>query len=449
MPGNGGYQNGTNRENFALSHCPMPPSLPTSCGARLLAGGCIATRGITRQKVLFSQCQQCVWQRMFNDTNPATSTSNGYAGCPRLYGQQLLGHCGRPPKDTSFWDRPTGPLDISSSWQSPHTIGQQCACINGTEFECTAPSDDGHGGQLIPPSVLHGLPGRCDLNIFFGTLWWQRVKQYAIANGIAVLVVNPFTFDGWESWPAEWANGHGYDPPFFRRLGDFLGDTAAPPHFRALNPRKLAFRGWSGGAQMVSWIFQLAAEDQLGPNFGVVAGLLAAGGSYVCYDSPPLARGTCANCSDAPGPLHPGCSSDVVASGQSVNCQMCCPEGFTEQHYFDNPEQYQRHPWTFLVQTEVDQGADSCASVHYHSEMLRHGARSELYRISANRTKCYAVGEPGDPAVPPSDHYASLCASPNMVSLNHSQAAADMVLPFVLFLQDAFANHSSIGSAKA
>ena len=39
--------------------------------------------------------------------------------------------------------------------------------------------------------------------------------------------------------------------------------------------------------------------------------------------------------------------------------------------------------------------------------------------------------------------YARFCPSPNMVSLNHSQASAEMVVPFTRFLLDAFENFAA------
>ena len=64
-------------------------------------------------------------------------------------------------------------------------------------------------------------------------------------------------------------------------------------------------------------------------------------------------------------------------------CEYCCPDRFTEDWYHEHPEDYPTHPATFLGQTEVDAGADSCASVHYHNEMVARGAgnRSELHTV--------------------------------------------------------------------
>lgn len=39
-----------------------------------------------------------------------------------------------------------------------------------------------------------------------------------------------------------------------------------------------------------------------------------------------------------------------------------------------------------MAQTAIDQGSDSCAAKHCHSEMLAHGAHSELHTIPDNPT---------------------------------------------------------------
>ena len=107
-------------------------------------------------------------------------------------------------------------------------------------------------------------------------------------------------------------------------------------------------------------MIQLWASGQLG-GLRVVAGIMSAGASYACYDTPPLARGVCANCSMS-GSVQLGCSNVTKSKGVEPNCEYCCPDHFTEEHYFDHPEDYVTHPWTFLFQTEIDSDADSCAT---------------------------------------------------------------------------------------
>jgi hypothetical protein len=295
---------------------------------------------------------------------------------------------------------------------------------------------------------LPGVVGDCNLDIFFGGLWWQRIKQLLLHNNVAVMVVNPYYFDSWEAWDSVWDAAGSYDPPVFKALADFLApadvhasDRAlAPPLFRDLNRNNVAFHGWSGGAQMVSYLIELAASGHL-PGLGVAAGVMTAGGSYGCYDTPPAARGVCSNCSASHNLV--GCSSDLVKHGIQPACSFCCPNNFTEAWYESHPEDYASHPWTFLAQTEIDGGSDSCAGKHYHETMLAHGAHSELHIIPLDRMRCYSIGDPDDPDVPAFDTFAKFCANPNMTSLNHSIADAAMVGPVVKFLLKAFGNRSA------
>ena len=56
--------------------------------------------------------------------------------------------------------------------------------------------------RYVPPG------GFCDSDLFFGAIWFQRVKQYCLLNGIAVVEVNNFVRDGWESWGDIWNGPH-------------------------------------------------------------------------------------------------------------------------------------------------------------------------------------------------------------------------------------------------
>jgi hypothetical protein len=56
--------------------------------------------------------------------------------------------------------------------------------------------------RYVPPG------GFCDSDLFFGAIWFQRVKQYCLLNGIAVMEVNNFVRDGWESWGDIWNGPH-------------------------------------------------------------------------------------------------------------------------------------------------------------------------------------------------------------------------------------------------
>jgi hypothetical protein len=153
----------------------------------------------------------------------------------------------------------------------------------------------------------------------------------------------------------------GEDPAFFKQLGVEL---AAGKH-GALNPSRVGFHGWSGGAQMVSnlahvWAVSLslppssplpagwtAAWDRDGgpdnraplnpalqagllPGIEMKAGVMMSGGSQQCYNAPPLATAQCAGCDPSYDCMTAGCSG-AVAKGTKPCCNMCCPQGATEQ----------------------------------------------------------------------------------------------------------------------
>lgn len=256
-------------------------------------------------------------------------------------------------------------------FQSPYKMGMQCSCFapHGL-FNCTVPKDNGQH-----PSPRNSVG--CSLDDFAGGIWFQRIKQLLLSNGIAVAVLNPYIFDGWDAYETVWQ--HGQDPPFLQKLAQELSTPAGS--FKGLiDPKRVAFHGWSGSAQMVSWSFNMAASGQL-PGLKVKAGVMMAGGSHACYDMPQpynmsahaIATGVCSNCNPDPAckrngswPYEPdhGCSSKLVAAGERPCCMFCCPDRYTERWYAEHPEDYNSHPATFLGQTEVDSGADSCAASH-------------------------------------------------------------------------------------
>jgi len=80
--------------------------------------------------------------------------------------------------------------------------------------------------------------------------------------------------------------------------------------FGTLNPAKIVVRGWSGGAQLVSWLYQLQATNTLpGRDVTIAGGVMLSGGSYTCYNDPndptlpvqPVT--TCQGCTSG-GPSH-------------------------------------------------------------------------------------------------------------------------------------------------
>ena len=105
-------------------------------------------------------------------------------------------------------------------------------------------------------------------------------------------------------------------------------DGPAGPALRSLNPHKLIFRGWSGSAHMVSWLIQAVATRQL-TGIGIAAGLMFSGGSYGCFDEPPVARGSCAACntsSYARDANALGCSNTCTPRHCLIRLRMCAAQ---------------------------------------------------------------------------------------------------------------------------
>lgn len=169
---------------------------------------------------------------------------------------------------------------------------------------------------------------------------------------------------------------------------------------------------------------------------------MMAGGSHACYNWP--GHGALAQCSKcnstkyySKDPNAFGCSNTARARGVlggEPYCDLCCPQNYTETFFAEHPEAYWNHPPTFLIQTELDSGADSCASVNYHRTMLAHHAWSEIAIVPLDQQRCFSIGNPGDPAVPAADTFQRFCSEPNATSLNHTQGFAGMVVPLTNFL---------------
>ena len=49
------------------------------------------------------------------------------------------------------------------------------------------------------------------MDLFMGQLWYQRMKQALLQNGVAVLVLSGYYFDGWDFWTPAWRDT--YDKP--------------------------------------------------------------------------------------------------------------------------------------------------------------------------------------------------------------------------------------------
>jgi hypothetical protein len=234
----------------------------------------------------------------------------------------------------------------------------------------------------------------CSFMGLAGQMWEMRMRQFLLANGVAVLQPNPATMDYWE-WYGQETWDTGMDKDYFAALfASIRGGTFGGLGVNALDLDRVAVAGYSVGAQMVSWFFQLQATQQL-PLITVKAGVFLGGGTYGCYQYPPLAMAQCSDCDPSDECLDLGCSNELVRLGRKPCCQYCCPQHFTEQHYTDYPEDYYLHPPTFLMQpTTVDENADTCAAKNYHAEMLEHNADSTLMLIPVEEERCFCVGSP-------------------------------------------------------
>lgn len=282
-----------------------------------------------------------------------------------------------------------------------------------------------------------------------GAMWQHRLLQHLVANGIAVLWLNPYSVDLWE-WYDEptWQNG--LDKPFLTKLfAEVASGRFAGLGPNALDLSRLLVAGYSVGSQMTSWMIQLHATGQLAAMSGasIAAAVMFAGGSYQCYQAPPFALAQCAACNVSRACRTLGCSNTIAAAGKTPCCNYCCPANFTEAHYAEHPEAYARHPPTFLVQhSTLDENADTCAARNYHRTMVAHGGRSTLMLIPPRLERCYCVGSPGDPAAAGSP-YAQHCSDflPGQPPgggedlstercIAHTMGFADVVLPLTEFL---------------
>jgi hypothetical protein len=313
-----------------------------------------------------------------------------------------------------------GMTEEYNPFATPDAMLEPCSCFapNGT-YTCVTTADNGH----------HMEPGAgCSFDILAGGMWLQRQKQYLLANGVAVMTVNARTFDGWNI-DNETYDGHrvpdpnsnpyesvteGTDKPFFAALARDM----ASGKLGQLNPARVAFHGWSGGAQMVSELVDVFARGEL-TGITMKAGVMMSGGTQQCYNTPlgtpgreagsPASIAQCAACDGGYQCNTPGCSADppvppqasclealqkdcgstkskgysacqhclsnnsnalegagcmpTVAEdfcagkdprNQTVCCNMCCPQGTTESFYLQHPEEYAKHPAMFLGQVSHD-----------------------------------------------------------------------------------------------
>jgi len=348
---------------------------------------------------------------------PGNATSGNSSRC---YTAQHTSHM-NPKTNRSYPN-----TAFTEEWKpfvSPEELTAHCSCFaaNGT-YVCPTIPDHGH----------HEEPRKdCSFDMLAGAIWFQRQKQYLLANGVAVIVLNTRIFDGWNIDRPSWSDGE--DKTTFAALAREIADGKYGP----IDPERVAFHGWSGGAQMVSNLAGIWGSGDL-EGLTMKAGLMMSGGSQQCYNVPPLASAQCANCNASYECMTTGCSKE---SKGPPCCNMCCPQGETEAWYKTHPEDYRKHPAMFLGQVEhKDVMADGCAASMYHGAMQANNATSELHLVPEHEQRCFAIGQADDPSVEKAsgggDNLAKYCSANYMFnSMNHTTGSASMVLPLVEFIK--------------
>eukprot|EP00039_Didymoeca_costata_P027811 m.19238 g.19238 ORF g.19238 m.19238 type:complete len:433 (-) comp6517_c0_seq1:144-1442(-) len=299
-------------------------------------------------------------------------------------------------------------------------------------------------GSWLP---LHGP--NCTYFQKAGQLWVSRLHQYLLANGIAILVVNPYAGDTWEWDVPNRTVGSGLDQPFFHKLFGSISNGTYDKKVRGMfNLQKTIFSGFSDGAQMTSWLIQLQAINALPKCVRIAAGVFISGGSHRCYLSP--GEGAVGNCNQK-------CTNAGSCSGGSGNrgcsltanplcCDYCCPQGYTEDYYAENPDQYTSHPPCFLAQSAAsDFNADLCAAKLYYDALQKHNVTSKLVLLAKEDARCNCVGQRNDTSSS-EGRYSPLafeCAlippeppGPRGNCVDHVYGFAAMILPLTEFLLD-------------
>jgi hypothetical protein len=340
------------------------------------------------------------------------------------------------------WRKPGGPR-CGNSWVPPPD-GFWRPKFNVFDAPVTSMSSCFRADGSWEPLGWHA-GANCSFFQKAGQLWVARLHQYLLANGIAILLVNPYAGDTWEWDDPQLPPGTGLDQPFFAALfGSMQTGTYAGLGAGYFNTQQLLLSGFSDGAQMTSWMIELQARQQLPAGVKVVAGVFLSGGSHRCYFSPPEAVSNCARCSDTKGNCgggsgNRGCS--LVAS--PLCCSYCCPANWTEDFYAAHPEAYASHPPCFLAQSAAsDFNADLCAAKVYFDTLQAHGVLSQLVLLQEVDAPCACVGAPT--AITPegrSSPLAKECAlkppephGDRGNCIDHVTGFAAMVVPLTNFL---------------
>jgi hypothetical protein len=182
----------------------------------------------------------------------------------------------------------------------------------------------------------------------------------------------------------------------------------------------------------------------------MIGGVYISGGSYACYpNNASTGFGVCASCNSsshcegAGFNQQAGCSTCTEDCGGVHRngppcCAKCCPTGYAEQYYHDNPTEWKTHPPAFLAQgSTMDGNADLCAAKNYHDTLVQHGVSAELVLQPEEYESCGCIGQPSDEAAVGSP-YAQYCVDkPEGVEFCHSHVMsfARMVVPLVAWVR--------------
>jgi hypothetical protein len=350
---------------------PPPPPLPAACTALLLQR-CAAARASAAAGNL-TACERCAGEVRRDALRRGLNCSIGR----NPQGKSLnwvAGFC---------WQHHSS---HSSMWW-PITYGPFASPSDSIKF-----AFDGEDPTTVNQSVASSESPEADFPQA-GLMWIQRVKQYLIKNGVAILILNPYMADTWD-WDTatDWHNG--VDRPFLRDLLSAVGDGSFPAggRFRPgrlLDPSRVVVAGYSVGAQMASWMIQVTSAG-LFPFLNISGAVMLSGGSHLCYRNNPRWPVKDRRRDPPPDPLHPAlaqcagcnaswkcgaifvdrvpqptskCSNDYKDPKHPPCCQFCCPRNFTESWYHEDPSRYAKHPPTFLAQMSTgDKNADLCAA---------------------------------------------------------------------------------------
>ena len=228
-----------------------------------------------------------------------------------------------------------------------------------------------------------------------GSIWNQRIKQILLANGVAMISMNPSS-EGW-NYPSQYWDS-GTDKSVFEKLFQRMNDAKSNSILGRLDRSRVVVRGFSGGAQMVSWLIEKWAEGNLTQGMEIKGGVYLSGGTYACYDND-NPRGVCRDCNQSAecNGLTQSCNLGNHSTSE-ICCDYCCPQDFAESYFDLNPDAWKHHPPAFLAQLPVDYNADLCATRNYHDTLKRHGVESHLYIDELKDMDCYCFGREDDPA---------------------------------------------------